>query len=78
MPHWIAPEEDQLDRWGHRSDQTAASQGLANVPNAVVVEDLKMVYRSGEVEVSTSLSREVISLPLWDQVAVASPRCFTL
>ena len=72
MPHWIAPEEDQLDRWGHRSDRTAASQGLANVPNAVVVEDLKMVYRSGEVEVSALCGVDVV-IKRGDFVAIMGP-----
>ena len=72
MPHWIAPEEDQLDQWGHRSDQTAASQGLANVPNAVVVEDLKMVYRSGEVEVSALCGVDVV-IKRGDFVAIMGP-----
>ena len=60
MPYWVGSEKDQLGRWNDRLDRTEPSEGLAEVPNAVVVEDLKMVYRSGKVEVPALCGVDVV------------------
>ncbi len=51
MSYLVDPQKEQLDRRQDRSYGITASPGLEDVPNAVVVEDLKMVYRSGTLEV---------------------------
>ena len=72
MPNWVGSEKDQLDRWGDRLDRTGPSRGLAELSNAVVAEDLKMVYQSGKVEVSALCGVDVV-IKRGDFAAIMGP-----
>ena len=72
MPYWVGSEKDQLNRWGDRLDRTEPSQKLGELPNAVVVEDLKMVYQSGKVEVAALRGVDVV-IKRGDFVAIMGP-----
>ncbi len=72
MPNWVASEKDQLNRWGDRLDRTTTRQGLAELQNAVVVEELKMVYQSGKVEVPALCGVDIV-IKRGDFAAIMGP-----
>lgn len=72
MPNWVGSETGRLDQGIDRPDRSKPSQSLAELPNAVVVEDLKMVYRSGKLEVE-ALSGVDVVIKRGDFVAIMGP-----
>ena len=71
MPNWVGSEKEHLERWGD-PDGTRPGRELEDVPDAVVVKDLKMVYASGKLEVSALCGIDVV-IKRGDFVAIMGP-----